>query len=124
MTARTFDNIKGKAIEETIAAVSTGVAAASMISGGIGVLFIGLMTTLAEASAPLKTALILTKPVGPLSGKTLVGVVAWLISWFLLDKFLKDKDSDLGKVFAITLALIAAGLLLTFPPFFEAFAAE
>jgi|RifCSP13_3_1023840.scaffolds.fasta_scaffold21057_2 hypothetical protein len=124
MTTRTFSDVKVKAVDTVDAVVTTGPAAAAMVAGGIGALMIGLLTTLAEASEVIANALKFVKPVGPLSGKTILGVVAWLISWFLLNLALKDRDSNLSKAFTITLALIIAGLLLTFPPFFELFAAE
>jgi hypothetical protein len=124
MTARTLSQIKAKSVDTVEAVVTTGPAAAAMIAGGTGAFVIGLMTTLAEASEVIKNALNWLKPVGPLSGKTAVGVLVWLIAWFLLNTVMKDKDSDLVKAFTITIALIVAGLLLTFPPFFELFAAE
>jgi hypothetical protein len=36
----------------------------------------------------------------------------------------KDKEMEFGKVFTVTLILIALGFLFTFPPIFELFAAE
>ena len=121
MATRTFTNVRVKAAEVADTAVATGVAAAAMVSGGAGVLMIGLLTTGAEISAGLKELLNWTDPVGPLSGKTGVGIVAWLVSWFLLNTIWKEKDYDLRKAFLITLVLISLGVLLTFPPFFQAF---
>lgn len=122
MTAQTFTKVKGKAVDAVDAVVTTGPAAAAMIAGGAGTFVIGLMTTLAEISAGLKSALNLTNPVGPLSGKTTVGIIVWLIAWFVLNRLMKDKDTDLNKAFTITVILMIAGLLLTFPPVFEYFA--
>jgi uncharacterized membrane protein YkgB len=82
------------------------------------------MVTGAEMSPGLKTALTWSNPVGPLSGKTGVGVIAWIVSWVILHTLWKDKEMDFGKVFTITLILIALGFLFTFPPFFTLFAAE
>jgi len=62
-------------------------------------------------------------PSGPLSGKTTLGIAVWLISWLLLGFLWKDKELDLRRSFIITMVLIVVGLLLTFPPFFEAFEA-
>lgn len=121
MATRTFTNVRVKAAEVADTAVATGVAAAAMVSGGAGVLMIGLLTTGAEISAGLKELLNWTDPVGPLSGKTGVGIVAWLVSWFLLNTIWKEKDYDLRKAFLITLVLITLSVLLTFPPFFQAF---
>ncbi|MEW5988790.1 MAG: hypothetical protein AB1791_19365 [Chloroflexota bacterium] len=101
---------------------TTGPAAAALIAGGIGALVIGLMTTGAEISEGLKNVLNWWNPAGPLVGKTGLGIIVWLISWFVLNRLWKDKAYDLGKAFTITLILIAVGLVLTFPPVFEIFA--
>lgn len=101
--------------------IPTGPGAAAMIAAGIGTLTIGILTTGAVISAPLKTFLNFYNPAGPLSGKTSVGVIVWLVSWLILGVIWKDKDSNLGRAFTATLILIALGLLLTFPPIFEAF---
>lgn len=103
-------------------ALTNGKAAAAILASGAGSLALGLLTTFAEASAPLKDALTLYNPVGPLSGKTAGAVVVWLVTWALLYVLWKDRQVDFGKVFIVTLILIAGGLLGTFPPFFEVFA--
>ena len=122
MATQTAATAKAKIISKVDAAVNTGPAAAAMISGAIGTLVIGLMTTGAEISEGLKNALNIYNPAGPLSGKTSVGVFAWLIAWFLLNYLWKNMDYDIRKAFIITLVIITVGLLFTFPPFFEAFA--
>jgi hypothetical protein len=69
----------------------------------------------------LKSALNWWSPAGSLTGKTGIGVIVWLVSWALMNTLWKDKDYDLGKAFVTTLVLIGLGVLLTFPPVFEAF---
>jgi hypothetical protein len=104
--------------------VATGVAAAAFLSGGIGCFVIGLLTTLTESPAlvDLKNALNWSNPVGPLSGKTGVGVIAFLLSWGIAHFMIKDKDVNL-KPYVITAAVLTGlGFLLTFPPFFDLFA--
>ncbi len=101
-----------------------GPAAAAILSSTIGCLVIGLMTTGAEISAGLKDALNWYAPVGPLSGKTVVGVIAWAISWGVLHSMWKDQDVGFARLFRISLWVLVIGLVLTFPPFFELFAAE
>ncbi|MCL4267374.1 MAG: hypothetical protein KJ069_29625 [Anaerolineae bacterium] len=120
----TLTTSEEKRVDQAQAHVATGVAAATFIASGIGVLFLGLMTTGAELSAGLKEALNWWNPAGPLTGKTSVAVLAWLISWVLLHTLWKNKEIDLWKSFIITLVLIGLGVLFTFPPIFEAFAAE
>jgi len=103
------------------ARVYTGAAAAAFIAGGIGALTLGLMTIGAVISEGLSNFLNWWNPAGPLSGKTGISILAWLISWALLNNLWKDKDADLAKAFTITLILIGLGFILTFPPVFEAF---
>ncbi len=100
---------------------SNGVAAAAMIAGGIGSLTIGLLTTASVISSGLKGLMNFWSPAGSLTGKTSVGVLVWLISWVILNSLWKDRDYDIGKALTITLILVGIGLLLTFPPVFEAF---
>ena len=105
-------------------AIPSGPGAAAMIAAGIGTLTIGILTTAAEFSAGLKTALNFYNPSGPLSGKTSLGIAMWLLSWLLLGNMWKDKNYNLARAFNITLVLIGLGLLLTFPPVFALFAGE
>ncbi len=101
--------------------VPNGPAAAAILSAGVGSAIIGLMTTGAVISAELKAALNWWSPAGPLTGKTGLGVIAWLVTWVVLHVLWKDKDVPLIRVLVVTLVLLALGLLLTFPPVFESF---
>ena len=51
----------------------------------------------------------------------LMAIIAWLISWALLNTVWKGKEYDLRKALIITLIFVALGVILTFPPVFEAF---
>ena len=117
----TITTARERHIEKTETYVATGVAAATFIASGIGALVLGLMTTGAVLSAGLKDALNWWNPAGPLTGKTGVAILAWLISWLLLNTLWKGKEVDLRKSFVISLILIGLGVLFTFPPVFEAF---
>ena len=107
--------------ERTQERIPSGPAAAAILSAGVGSAVIGLMTTGAVISAGLKSALNWWSPAGPLTGKTGVGAIAWLVTWIVLHVLWKDKDVPLIRVLVMTLVLLALGLLLTFPPVFEAF---
>jgi hypothetical protein len=121
MATETSMRTTAKADEIVESAVTTGPAAAAMISGAIGTFVIGLLTTGSVIFEGLREALNWWNPAGPLTGKTGVGVIAWLISWALLNTVWKNEDYDLRKAFIITLILLALGVILTFPPVFEAF---
>ena len=69
-----------------------GVAAAAILAAAIGVFITGSMTTLAEISRPLRAALTWSGAVGPLIGKTGVGVIVWLIAWAILHAVWREKD--------------------------------
>jgi hypothetical protein len=98
--------------------------AAAFVAAGIGSFVLGLMTTLAEAIESLKEWLQFSDPVGPLSGKTIIGVGAFLVAWPILHVVLRGRRVSDRSVYWATGILVAAGLLMTFPSFFQRFAAE
>jgi len=104
--------------------MTDGAAAAAVVASGIGALSMGLLTTGAELSTGLKTALTLNAGVGPLSGKTIFATVAYIVSWIILHTLWKDKDVDFGRKATLTAVLLAGAVLLTFPIFFQALAGE
>ena len=97
-----------------------GPAAAAILAGALGVFAIGLFTTLAEAFAGLKNALVWVNPVGPLSGKTGLGIIIWLVAWVILGSMYKGKAVDEDKFVRWAWIFIALGLVLTFPPVYDA----
>ena len=102
-------------------AKADGVAAAAVLASAIGVFITGSLTTLAEVSGSLKTALAWSGAVGPLIGKTGVGVIAWLIIWPIFHALWRGKEVNFSAIYTASLILIALGWLLTFPPVFGAF---
>ncbi len=107
---------------ETVAGKPNGVAVAALLAAGIGVFVIGLVTTLGEASPGFLNALNWFRPVGPLSGKTAVGVISWLVAWAVLHSRYHHDEVNLGRALTWTWVLILLGWLGTFPPFFDLFA--
>ncbi len=100
---------------------SYGVAAAAFVAAGIGCMAVGLFTTLAAISAGVNDLLNWWGPAGPLTGKTGVALILWLVAWLVLHQLWKTKTVNLGTAFFATLVLIALGLIGTFPTFFELF---
>jgi hypothetical protein len=101
-----------------------GPVAAVLLATGIGSLVLAILVVWAEASESFGASLAYSDRVGPLSGKTIWAVVAFLVSWAGLHAVLRRRDVNLRTVWLITLALLALGLLGTFSPFFELFAPE
>ena len=110
--------------EQVETRVATGEAAAAFLAGGIGCFVLGLLVTLTEMPAlvDLKNGLNWMNPVGPLSGKTGVAIIAFLVSWAIAHFIMKDKDVNLKTYVIVAGVLTALGFLMTFPPFFDLFA--
>lgn len=101
-----------------------GPVAAVFLAAGIGALVLGILTTLAEANEGVKSWLEWSTSVGPLAGKTIIAVIAFVVAWVVLGIGLRSRNLKPSTVFTWTAVLVAAGLLLTFPTFFQAFAPE
>jgi hypothetical protein len=94
--------------------VPNGGAMAAVLAAGIGSLAVGLFVILNEAG--VFTAPTLYGPSGGVSGRTTFAAVTWLLAWGILHRRWKDRPVDGGRVFSITVLLVALGLLGTFPP--------
>lgn len=99
-----------------------GPVAAAILAAGIGALTLGILTTLAEASQPIKDFLNFYDPVGPLSGKTTGAIIIWLVAWVVLHLIYRNKPLESRLALTVSLVLIGLGVLGTFPVFFQAFA--
>jgi hypothetical protein len=98
-----------------------GPIAAAIIAGGVGALVMGIVTTLSEASTSIADKLQWSDRVGPLSGKTIVTVIAWLVAWAALHVAYRTKPFETRRALTIALVLIALGVVGTFPTFFQLF---
>ena len=72
-----------------------------------------------DASPAVGKLLNFYDPVGTLSGVTTVTIVSWVAVWFILGRAWGRKNVGLGAVNMVSFALLAVGLLLTFPPFMD-----
>ena len=106
----------------TLQKLPNGPAAAAILAAGAGSFTLGLLAVLSGASGAVNNALKFYGPAGPLSGKTTLAVVVWLVSWLLLHLIWRKKDVDFPKFFWAATAMIILGVIGTFPPFFELFA--
>lgn len=99
-----------------------GPISAAIIAAGVGALALGLFTTLAEASERAKEWFEWSMRVGPLSGKTSMAVLVWLVAWAVLYLAMRRGQYETRKALTIALVLIGLGIIGTFPTFFQAFA--
>lgn len=93
-----------------------GFAAATLIGGGFGVAFFGVLTLISELYVGTQPGLTLSKAVGPLSGKAIYGVIGWLIGYAVLALVLRSRNVSEKATYWITGTLVALGFVLTFPP--------
>src|SRR5512134_1344663 len=91
-----------------------GSAMAAFLSGGIGAFAMGAVVLLNEAG--IFAAPTLYAPAGGVSGRTTLATIVWLIAWAVLHTRWKAREIAPGRVGAVTLILIALGVLGTFPP--------
>ena len=93
-----------------------GSGAAAILSAGVGCCVLGVLAVAADQIPALKPLMIFYRPTGPLSGVTTCVVAAWGLVWMVLDWRWRKRDLDLKRVNTVAFALLALGLLLTFPP--------
>jgi hypothetical protein len=101
--------------------VKNGPAAAALLAGGIAAVVYGILIILSEGVPAIGAALNWYNPAGPLSGKTTLTVILWLVIWVILGNQWKDKDVDFQRISTTALVLLVVGVLLTIPPVFDFF---
>jgi hypothetical protein len=108
-----------------------GPPAAAFLAAGIGAFVLGLSVTLAEAFPPaagqtafwdFSTTYGIGSGVGPLSGKVIIGTLAYVVSFLGFGLVWRGREVNLRTVLIVSGILLALGFALTFPPIFEAFA--
>jgi hypothetical protein len=102
-----------------IAQSPNGPMAAALVGAGLGSATLGLLTTWAEASPEVADTLNWWPPAGPLSGKAGAAVGVFLSSWLVLHLAWRKRTVPFAPMVASSALLLAAGLLGTFPPFFQ-----
>lgn len=91
-----------------------GAAPAAFLAAGIGSFAMGSLVILNESG--LFVAPTLYGPAGGVSGRTALAVAIWLLAWGVLHQRWKGRQIASRRVPALTLVLIAVGVLLCFPP--------
>ncbi|HXP76358.1 MAG TPA: hypothetical protein VN823_19615 [Stellaceae bacterium] len=99
--------------------IPNGAGAAAVLAAGIGCGAIGILAFWGDASDSMGKALNFYNPSGTLSGVTTIGILVWLVSWFVLNRTWRDKTVAMVKINVAAFAFLAVGFLLTFPPFMD-----
>lgn len=98
-----------------------GPAAAVILAAGLASFTLGLLSVSTAVSASVSDALTLSNRVGDLSGVTTAATLVFFVVWAVLARAWRRADPPLVGVTVAAGALIALGLLGTFPPFFNLF---
>jgi len=108
-------------MSQTVDKIPNGPGAAAILAAGIGCAAVGIMAFAAEASRPFANMLNFYNPTGPLSGKTTVAIIVWLVAWFVLSRLWKEKTVPMQAVNVTAFILLGIGFLLTAPPIWALF---
>src|SRR5262249_27216963 len=111
-----------KAEENASASLESAVGAA-FIAAGIGAFVLGLTVIFTEPASLVgfKNFLAFVKPVGPLSGKVFLTVIASAVCWVGLLFAFRSRRVKLTTSFTFSVVGVVLGFLMTFPPVFEFF---
>jgi hypothetical protein len=94
---------------------------AAVVAAGVGCAALGAVTVASAAWSSFSDFLTLYDPAGPLTGKATLAVLVYLIAWVNLHARLRYRELHLFRAFVLTMALLGAGLLGTFPPVYHLF---
>ena len=111
-------SVPAASTDKRVATVN-GSAMAAFLAAGIGSFAMGVIVLLNEAGIFAVPALY--APAGGISGRTTLATVVWLVAWGLLHYRWKGREVATGRVSALTLILLALGILATFPPVWRLF---
>jgi hypothetical protein len=109
------------AFEAEEAGRPSGPAAAVVLAAGMACFTLGLLSVLTAASGSVSDALTLSERVGDVSGISTAAALVFFSTWAGLTIAWRHADPPLARVAAAGAALVALGLLGTFPPIFNAF---
>jgi hypothetical protein len=90
--------------------------AAAILAAGIGSAALGILALAGDAFPAVNRALTFYAPSGALSGVSTLAVIIWLVAWFGLARRWAKAAVQMSRVNMISFALLAIGVLLTFPP--------
>ena len=101
-------------LQPTTLGKTNGSAMASALAAGVGAFAMGLIVVLNEAG--LFAAPAVYGPAGGVTGRTTLATLVWLAAWGVLHARWRAREIAPHPVLALTLILIGAGVLGTFPP--------
>jgi hypothetical protein len=102
-----------------------GVAAAAILAASIGACVFGATIVVTEAvPAWMNAAAQVYPPSGPISGRSTLAVVTYVVALVVLIRLWHARNVNFGRVWTVSLVLLALGLLGSFPLFYGLFAPQ
>ena len=95
---------------------TNGKGAAAVLAVGVASVTLGVFTLAGDAVPAAASFFNIWNPTGPLSGVTSFTILIWLAAWGFLSRRWAVRTVNFHRVNLAALVMIAAGLLLTFPP--------
>jgi|ERR1700678_1472554 hypothetical protein len=95
---------------------TNGKGAAAVLAVGIASVTLGVFTLAGDAVPAAAAFFNIWNPTGPLSGVIGFTILIWLAAWWFLSRRWAVQNVHFHCVNLAALVMIAAGLLLTFPP--------
>jgi hypothetical protein len=96
--------------------IPNGPGAAAILAAGIGSAALGILALANDAFPAINRLLTFYPPTGGLSGVTTMAIVVWLVAWVILARRWGNMTVALARINLVAFALLAVGVLLTFPP--------
>src|SRR6516164_10871677 len=89
------------------AEIPNGPGGAAILAAGIGCAAMGILAFAGDASGAIGKFLNFYNPTGTLSGVSTLAIVAWLVSWFALDRAWHARTLNLTRVSVAAFVLLA-----------------
>jgi hypothetical protein len=99
---------------------ASGPAAAVVLAAGLACFTLGVLSVLTAASGRVSDALTVSERVGDVSGISIATFVVFFATWTALTVAWRRANPPLIRIALAAGALVALGLVGTFPPFFNA----
>lgn len=109
------------------APIPSGAAVAAILSAGLGLLALALVSLATQASEAAsawvhgigRLWMPAAEGIGPYSGKETLALAAWVGSWIVLHLTLRRRDAHLARWLVVFLLVVGLATTLLWPPVFE-----
>lgn len=102
--------------------LATGAMIAALYAAVVGLLTLAIVNIASDVDGGFRAWITLHSGIGPYSGKVVLMLVAWAVSWPVLHVVLRRREVHVRTWFGVFLVLLLVATVLMWPPVFEAIA--